>query len=426
MWRCFCLFSCFVYGFSGFVVAQEQEPAAPTPATMEQLLTVGWKFNPDNMASAIEMYRELKTVKPDDLNLQHAMALVAFRQQKHAEAKQLLRTTIEKSPNSVTLRETELWLLVVTKDYDTLLQTITNLGIDFKDPQRALAIKSVAGFSGNLIGYLQGPLGKTLPKTMTAQRITTFEEQLLKNWPTELAQLYSQQKQATLEKYQTAKAKFDANRGEVATQQSQDRASELEKNKADQADTSKQLTDTQAAADKLKGEYEKVRDQLAISLQAAQNQYQTLQGQYNQSLAQALNLRAEAKNYRAQGADPKNKNKNLDALARNADDQASRLEATCRALEQRSVPVKAQVVSLTNELRKRTAAFENEYKALDQEYRKLELTVKKLVNQQKDLEKPATGLNAETNKELAKLDDIENYVPFSIEEVRMNLLRQGK
>ncbi len=139
-----------------------------------------------------------------------------------------------------------------------------------------------------------------------------------------------------------------------------------------------------------------------------------------------MNLRAEAKNYRAQGADPKNKNKNLDALARNADDQASRLEATCRALEQRSVPVKAQVVSLTNELRKRTATFENEYKHLDQEYRKLELTVKKLVNQQKDLEKPATGLNAETNKELSKLDDIDLYVPFSIEEVRLNLLRQGK
>ncbi len=283
MWRYFCLFSC----FACLVFAQEQEPVEPSPATMEQLLTVGWKFNPDNMASAIEMYRELKTAKPNDLNLSHAMALVAFRQQKHAEAKQLLRTTIEKSPNSVTLRETELWLLVVTKDYEALLQTINNLGTDFKDPQRAMAIKSIAGFSGNLIGYLQGPLGKTLPKTITAQRLTAFEDQLLKTWPTELAQLYSQQKQATLEKYQTAKAQFESNRGEVATQQSQDRAKELEQNKADQADTSKQLTDTQAAADKLKGEYEKVRDQLAISLQAAQNQYQTLQGQYNQSLAQA-------------------------------------------------------------------------------------------------------------------------------------------
>ncbi len=99
------------------------------------------------------------------------------------------------------------------------------------------------------------------------------------------------------------------------------------------------------------------------------------------------------------------------------------LEATSRRLEQLSVPVKAQIVTLTNELSKRTATFEKEYKNLDQEYRKLELTEKKLVAQNKVLEKPATGLNTTTSKELSKLDDLDVYVSYSIDETKASLLK---
>ncbi len=50
------------------------------------------------MATAISIYSDLKAANPDDLNLQHAMVLVAIRQQKYPEAKQLIRAAIEKHP----------------------------------------------------------------------------------------------------------------------------------------------------------------------------------------------------------------------------------------------------------------------------------------------------------------------------------------
>ncbi len=299
----------------GTCSAQDAAEKKLDPAALEELLTVGWKFSPDNMAAAISIYRDLKAAHPDNLNLQHAMVLVAIRQQKYPEAKQLIRAAIEQQPKSVALRQTELWLLVLTKDYETALQTVAELSTDFKDPARAQVLLPFAGFCGQVIGYWQGPLSKQLPKSITVARLTELETTIAKQWPTELSQAFATQQRATLEKYQLAKTQFEAKRGDVAVQQEQDRSSELDANKREQAEVQKKLTDLKTEAEKSKAEFAKTRDQLAIQLQAAQNQYTTLQGQYNTAVAQALNLRGEAKNYRAQAADPKNKNKSLATLA---------------------------------------------------------------------------------------------------------------
>lgn len=407
----------------GFKTCSAQ--AAPeqnqTSASLDELLAVGWKFGPDNMAQAITIYRDLKAAGTNDLNLQHAMVLVAIRQKQYPEAKQLLRSTIEKYPQTLNLRQTELWLLAITKDYEAALQTVNQLSADFKAPERARALAPLAGFCGQLIGCWQGPLKNQLPKTLTTARLTELEATILKQWPPELAQAFVTQRQATIEKYLQAKTQLEANRRDVAAQQEIDRANNQETNKLEHADVQKQLADLKAKADNIKTDFEKVRDELTIQLQTSQNQYNSLQAQYNEAKAQALNLTAKAKNYRAKDRDSKF---SYDKEARDADRQAAGFEADCRQFSQQAILVKAQAARLANELSKHTAAFESEYKKMDQEYRKLELAEKKLVTQSKGLEKPATGLNSATRKELDKLNNLDSYVPYSLEEMKAALLQQ--
>jgi len=403
--------------------AQSVPNQIQTLATLDDLLAVGWKRNPDNMASAIKIYRELKAAGDNDLYLQHAMTLVAIRQQRYPEAKQLIRAAIEKYPTELNLRYTELWLLSSTKDYETALEIVMNLSSDFKDPKQAQALTPFAGFCGQVIGYWQGPQSSHLPKTLPAARLNALEATILKQWPPVLAQAFVSQRKATLEKYQHTKTELGTKRGEETVAQDQERANNLALNKREHAEVQKQLTDLKAKADTLKADYEVVRADLTIQLQTAQNQYNQLQGQYNASLAQALNLRADAKSYRAQDKDPKNKTPNLDNKARDADRKASQLETACRQIGQQAGLIRTQGVRLANDLKNRTASFQSEYKKLDNEYRNLELKEKKLDLEGKDLEKPATGLNSEIRKELDKLDNLDSYVPYSIDEMKATLLK---
>jgi hypothetical protein len=145
--------------------------ASRTADQVHVLLENGWKPSADNYAAAKDQYDAISSSAPGDARVPLAMALVAIRNFKHADAGQYLDLVLKAAPSSkaerssISARRLKIWLAAVRKEDAVVQSGMHDLALLLSGDGDAPSLESreAATWLGGALGYYAGPAIKTLP-----------------------------------------------------------------------------------------------------------------------------------------------------------------------------------------------------------------------------------------------------------------------
>lgn len=273
--------------FSSICVGQALGPAKQ----VQQLFDNSWKVSDEGYQAAQQLFEQSKAKSPDDRRLPLAMALVAVKNFKNADAQTYLdqaipNTSSAADPITLTAWRMKIWLQGLKKDDAAAQSSVRTLAGLLNADTPSTDATQTAKWLGGVLGYYSGPA--------SAQNAEAWQTAITNQLKGPLGEALADGKADALKQYQQLQSDQAALRAEMKSKNAAKRADDMKRTEAAEA----------AAADKLK----KLNDpstkdssdaKTKKSEAAAQQELQRLQDQGNR-LERQLNdeMRKPARNER--------------------------------------------------------------------------------------------------------------------------------
>jgi len=195
-------------GASASGYAAEAPPRSLDQAAVRNLLKKGWNVSLQGYDEARYQAQQLQRVTRADHRLGYARLLIEFKQRKYAEAERSLETLLTRYPNYLPLWRARVWFSVLTRKYNAALAQVQEFGqlvaqgkLQTDAPQgaglvpaRADEVLELITWTGQLVGFIEGPAKTTMNQMALKQRRTV----LVLGWNDAQREAFEKGRQAVL------------------------------------------------------------------------------------------------------------------------------------------------------------------------------------------------------------------------------------
>jgi len=190
-------------------VEADQRPLQQT--ALRDLLEKGWNVSLQGYQQARQQAQQLQLVTRTDHRLDYARLLIEFKQRKYAEAERSLEALLTQYPNYLPLWRARIWFSVLTRKYEGALAEVQQLGQLVARgtlqtdaplgaglvPAQADEVIQLLGWTGQLVGFVEGPANTTINPVALKQQRTL----LTQPWNEGQRKAFEQGRQAVLKLY---------------------------------------------------------------------------------------------------------------------------------------------------------------------------------------------------------------------------------
>jgi len=190
-------------------VEADQRPLQQT--ALRDLLEKGWNVSLQGYQQARQQAQQLQLVTRTDHRLDYAKLLIEFKQRKYAEAERSLEALLTQYPNYLPLWRARIWFSVLTRKYEGALAEVQQLGQLVARgtlqtdaplgaglvPAQADEVIQLLGWTGQLVGFVEGPANTTINPVALKQQRTL----LTQPWNEGQRKAFEQGRQAVLKLY---------------------------------------------------------------------------------------------------------------------------------------------------------------------------------------------------------------------------------
>ena len=389
------------------------------------LFTDGWVGGDAALFRAEGHLSHAKDAAPQDARPLYAYALVQLKGHKFKEARATLDDLVQRFPNELPARQTDVWLTAYLHDYPEALTGLSALAArlpkeDTASSKDELAALETAKFLGRMFGFLAGPAPDHLPD----DKVSDAEKQVKDG-------LSSGRRVA-----------FEAGRDEVTKKFNDLQAEKTSTQESSKVDEAKQKSDDQA---KIAGDRESIKSERATLEQQAnaakaafdteekklQEQIKPLKTEYDNLANRARPLQTKVQNAERDAA-----NKESQANGEKDKNKAQQLRNDAKRIRDGVQNDRRNLDQLQGQARGLQGQFnhlEGQANALAQQYRaglsKLNAANNQLTNKERTIAQreredalPATGETGGVKSLESKLTALATYVPLLLDQEKQRVL----
>lgn len=406
-----------------FPTAFGAEPAELNRRIAE-MLRVGWESTGSARSAAADRFDELQREAPGNSHAEYAYALIQIRHHRYRQADTLLGDMVAVDQKDPAQWRAKAWLSVVVKDYPAALVALDRLGqllpADDQDPADERAHLASVRFLGRVFGYLEGPVADAAGKPLVDEHKRAVIERL----SDARYDAFEHARVEMLAQFRRRDRETALARREAITDQLHRKEQTQEKHRQvlDQADETIDRIDQRR--DKLRHELDDEIDEIDTADHPLVGQMAELERRAAGARREFLLFEGDIQHlyYRAQREkDPLEK----EYLLREADRLSllqSRYGRELSVLEGELAAVAQQRLRLGRRRAQAEARFAKENGDLNEQLDALDRIGRRIEIEQKQLDKPSTGMTQRVRSMSARTDAFTTYEPFPLEQERQRLL----
>lgn len=399
------------------------EPS-PVAAEVHELLDVGWERTTEARGAADEIFKKAHRIAPADGRLSYAYGLVLLKQRRYREAREHFAEAIASDPADLPAWRAGIWTLMLLKQFPQAAVQLEGLGAALPPEDAAEEIeaprRATARFLGRMFGFLEGPAGKAAREEVVARH----RDAILKQLTAARRDEFEAGRKAVLDQYDAFVLGHDEERDDARAGQVEAQARQEERIEQERGDIEGERAAMLERAEKL-------RNELDARLSEIDRRMAPLDASFNRLAADAVAVQNQMSEI----------DRRISQLLRNADEtededlrrrylrDADRLavvyrdyEARYLALDAEAREVNEQRSALAAEREDALARHEKDLDRLDDRSNALGRNEKRLDREQREAERPATGLTTRVRTLANRAKAFTTYEEFPLESERARVL----
>lgn len=410
--------------------------AADEPASVEyyvrQMLEEGWGIEPSARANAEDHFRKAIALAPGDRRLYVARSLTLTKQGRYDLALEAWRRMSESEPDNLDFLAWKIRTRIISKQHTAALVDMLAMAEKLPDddaadntPQQDAIQQDAmqrANFLGRMFGYIDGP-GNAVAKTTDNHRAESRRSII--------AALTPQQQQA----FEEGRATVTDRAVAFELEQQQEREQDIEVQQAERQQRAEQLVVEQNRVtldmQNLDEDLRRVRADQRDEIRDIERSLSGVESQLAQYESRLLAARDEIHYLRREingliialdAEEDEVRRRLLRDDIRRLELLLSRRDADYRIHEREAIRINDQRLSLLQEGQRINQLYDNQAKDIERRGNALRKLDRRLRNEQLEVQRPPTGVNARVRYLQAKATSFNSYDQFPLEREKAALL----
>ncbi len=413
-----------------FAPCMVEVSAADEPASVEyyvrQMLEEGWGIEPSARVNAEEHFRKAIALAPGDRRVYVARSLTLTKQGRYDLALEAWRRMSESEPDNLDFLAWKIRTRIISKQHTAALVDMLAMAEKLPDDGADDAIQQDAmqraNFLGRMFGYIDGP-GNAVAKTTDNHRAESRRSII--------AALTPQQQQA----FEEGRATVTDRAVAFELEQQQEREQDIEVQQAERRQRAEQLVveqnrvtlDMQNLDEDLRRVRADQRDEIR-EIERSLSGVESQLAQYESRLVAARDeihyLRREINSLiiALDAEEDEIRRRRLRDDIRRLELLLSRRDADYRIHEREAIRINDQRLSLQREGQRINQLYNDQAKDLERRANALRKLDRRLRNEQLEVQRPPTGVNARVRYLQSKATSFNSYDQFPLEREKAALL----